>query len=673
MCSIPNIPARALTILLGLAISAQILAQPAPPPTGPTPAGPRDTDGPNPPDFSRLPPAVRLGLRAEQVRSNVPVIPLVAIARDPASYIRLIAGWGPGGRFPVLYDDGSARTAEHIARFVRAYEPERVIELPPLKGWPDEPAAQRNLIEAALLAAWDVPDEQPRMTALADRFAQLDYRSPGIVIASPTDPAWTAALALAAGRGLPIAWVQPGETSGVSKTMSRAQAGLLAQQIEAGADRSRLLWRGLGDELDAIALCLNVPARVEIEAGKHLALTDVLGRHDGHLAAPGSPAPKRWAWSSQIFGNEAQAAYRAMCSIFLSHRDAWLFDGYPVREPFTNYALQDAAATLRDGGFDVTLFNAPDGNRFTWQTTTSAPIPGGLVMVNTKGAPDRFDLEPGQAWTPDIPHLNHPAMVHFIHSWSAVRPDDTKTIAGMWHARGAFAYFGSVEEPFLQAFVPPTTVAKRLRGGLPWAAATRFDGDSDPWKLASFGDPLLTLARAPARVDIPEGFGAGTITLTDRATEAIEDENYVLAARDLLRAGRDDRVIELARRLLETDRDAFTPELAASVALAAFRERDPELLTSAASVLSESTATALGVTDALWHTAFTHLRRQDDQAMVMVLTKSLRPRTLIRDARELVAAVERHRGPAARSLLIADLVAAAPESRRSELAEALNE
>lgn len=597
---------------------------------------------------------------------------MVAIARDPGSYVRLIAAWGPGGRFPVLFDDGSGRAAEHIARFVRAYQPERVIEIPERPGWPDDPMAQRNAIESSLLAAWDVADNPPRMTALAERFAELNYRSPALVVANSEDPAWPAALALAAGRGLPIAWVNTADQTDVNKTISRTGAGLLAEQIEAGAERTRLLWRGLGDELDAIALCLNVPARMEIGNGEHLALTDVLGRHNGHLEQPENTNPKRWAWTSQIFGSESESAYRAMCSLFLSQSRAWLFDGYPVREPFTQYDLQPAAAALETGGFDVEIIDAPQGNRLNWRTTASRPLDASFVMVNTRGAPDRFDLDPGQTWTPDVPHLHQPAAVHFIHSWSAVRPNDPSTIAGAWLARGAYAYFGSVEEPYLQAFVPPAAVAARFRGGLPWAAATRFDGDNPVWKLASFGDPLLTSAAALKRIDIPEGFGAGTITLLERAEQAIQSRQFSEAARDYVRAGRDDLVVQLAADLLQSDRQSFTPALAKSAAMPAFREQNARVLTAAVSVLDRRTSDALGATDALWHLAFLRLKRQDDAAMIAVLQSRLRPRVLVRDARELVDAIVRHRGAEARAAAIAEVIRSAPSSRQAELARELD-
>lgn len=640
-------------------------AQPAPPSGG---------GGPNPPRIEDFPPGVRLGYRAEQVRSRIPVLPVVMIARDPVTYVRLIAGWAPGGRYPVLYDDGSTRSGEQIARFVRAFEPTSIRVLPESTGWPEDAGDRRDVIEAALLAAWDAPDEQPRSSALIERFRELGYVPPGVVAASVDHHAWPGALALAAGRGLPLVWVEPTSEALVSGSMSREQAGLLAQQIEAGCERTRLLWRGLGDQIDAVALCLNTPARVAIEDGKHLATTDVLGRHSGHLSdgqtIEGENAP-RWAWVSQLHGRESDSAYRAMCSLFLSPDSAWLFDGYPLEEPFTKYDLSIAADVLREGGMTVELADAPDAGAFAWRARAARPIKGGLVMVNTKGGADRFELSPGEARSGDVPHLREPTMVHFVHSWSAVRAGDRKTIAGAWFARGAHAYFGSVEEPFLQAFVPPRNVAQRLRVGMPWSSATRYDGDQPPWKLACFGDPLLTLADAPPRLGVTDDDSLPGTELAGEIQPALDAGEHERAARAMLIAGEDGRLVEHAKTLLSENRAAFTPAFGELCALAAFRENDAGVLAAALSVTPTARAEHLGILDAAWQSAFTRLRRTHDRAMVEVLATRLRPATRVRDARELADAVERHEGRRAKSKLIAKMISAAPESARNELAAAL--
>ena len=84
-----------------------------------------------------------------------------------------------------------------------------------------------------------------------------------------------------------------------------------------------------------------------------------------------------------------------------------------------------------------------------------------------------------------------------IHSFSAADLDDPDTIAARWLARGAFVYFGSVNEPYLQAFRSPRLVAELLAAEMPdWpprcdrASSSRSDV---PGRLIYLGDPLYRL------------------------------------------------------------------------------------------------------------------------------------------------------------------------------------
>ena len=94
--------------------------------------------------------------------------------------------------------------------------------------------------------------------------------------------------------------------------------------------------------------------------------------------------------------------------------------------------------------------------------------------------------------------LGDPAAVLMIHSFSAADPANPNTIAGRWLANGAFAYFGSMNEPFLEAFRPPALTAELIAAGLPLASAARigpgeFDRVAAPWRLLFLGDPLYRL------------------------------------------------------------------------------------------------------------------------------------------------------------------------------------
>jgi hypothetical protein len=127
----------------------------------------------------------------------------------------------------------------------------------------------------------------------------------------------------------------------------------------------------------------------------------------------------------------------------------------------------------------------------------------GLVLINTQGGPAQFQLVNGSGQTGDIPP-SVPAAVLMIHSFSAADPTDPGTIAGRWLANGAFVYFGSMNEPYLQSFQHPTRVAALLTERIPFGAALRQSPPEPfghPWRLVYLGDPLYRLAPAPARLD----------------------------------------------------------------------------------------------------------------------------------------------------------------------------
>jgi hypothetical protein len=119
----------------------------------------------------------------------------------------------------------------------------------------------------------------------------------------------------------------------------------------------------------------------------------------------------------------------------------------------------------------------------------------GFVWLNSSGGPDRFTIAGGPGRPADVPR-GFPAAVVMIHSFSAADPADPRTIAGRWLTQGAFAYYGSVHEPFLPAFRTPRLVAELADAGIPLVAALR-QGETEPmgrpWRLIYLGDPLYGL------------------------------------------------------------------------------------------------------------------------------------------------------------------------------------
>lgn len=614
-----------------------------------------------------MPPSQKLGLRAAMVRAKLPVNPIVVIVPDGRSYIAAIERWNydAGVRFPVLMDDGSWRAQQAIARFVRAYRPKSVVRwlAPPAGGapaWPGDAAARHVRLERAAARPWlvgEVPAEGSLADALKAQWAKLQFVPPGLIVASSEDPAWPAALALAAGRGQPLAWlIAPGKADGY---MSVENAADLEKRIEAAAEASGRSWSGLGDDLDAVTICLNCAAKVylgEKEQNAMLALTDWIGRKAGG-GPEDRPSKERWAWTGQIIGSEWQAAYGAMCSLFLVTDSAWLFDGYDSSPPWSLYDATEAAAVLEQVQIKCTVDDEADRSIAAWRrraagvsgrgTTGGMGVNAGLVMVNSSGNPDFFNLKPGEGKPDDAPILHRPAIVHFVHSWSASVPTDVNTVAGAWIERGAYAYVGAVHEPYLQAFVPTPKLAMRLAAGLPLGAAARLD-DGEVWKINVLGDPLTTLgptgpvvAREP---DLP-----GAVDLQQDLSAAIKGDgprDYRRALTDLLLMGRDKDGAELLAAVLSQDRDKLTPDAALAGLTCAFVAGDLNTFIDAYNIAQprlagEEAVARDGLWDArdmLWHALWPTLGTLNRER-AQLLSLNLRAQTLARDAGEAYSAI----------------------------------
>ncbi|MEO1533946.1 MAG: hypothetical protein AAFS11_00105, partial [Planctomycetota bacterium] len=506
----------------------------------------------------QMPASVALGRRVIGFAHRAEVIPTVVIAEDLPSFVEAVSRWGPRLQFPVLLDDGSHRSREDIARFVRAFDPERVVRFEHDGAVPKEPAERRRWIEGALASVFDSGTEPTPGLSLVARWAELGHTPPGVVVADDEDEAWAAALALAAGRGQPIVWVKRTQVGRVNAAMVEDAAARLVEQIEAGCERTGLPWREQGDAIEAVTLCLNTGVKLRASfsenQAEHFALTDLVGRH-GALAAGRLRPSERWAWSGQITGDAASAVYQAMCSLFYEPGSAWLFDGYPDEEPWNAYDASRAATLLESAGFDVVTIDQPRGTHDDWLLSAARAVAADVVFVNSKGRPSDFDLTRGRGSYRDAPMLALPSVVHFVHSWSATRPSDRKTVAGRWRERGAFAYVGSVHEPFLQAFVPTPAVAGRLLSGAPLGAAVRADAAGALWKIAVLGDPLLVFAKPRPRSDASLPLSAAP--LRRLLSEATGKGEFAEAVSLLVMLGDDAKAVELADAVLADAPESF--------------------------------------------------------------------------------------------------------------------
>ncbi len=609
-----------------LCSSLVLAGQPEPPPDDQSAAGEPAPEV----RIEDLPHQLQLGVRVESLRMQLPVIPTVVIVPDGASYADAVAAWRPEGRFPVLIDDGTPGAQQNIARFVRAFQPERVVTWETPNPPPADESEQLTRMVESLRATW------PGGQAAADPalglyvVTPLGWTPPGVVVSDPNDPAWPAALALAAGRGQPLILLAC--TGNVNGIMPRPQFASFDGAIKQALEKLSLPWTEMGDAIDAVTICANIPVRLRAGDNDWVALTDAVGRIEG------TDPPARWAWCGQIFGSESESSYRAMCALFLTHDEAWIFDGYPDEPAFSDYDGAPAAQTLNERGLSVTYADSPKNGADMWRLEAARPITGEYVFVNTRGNRDFFDLMPGRCAPGDAPIMDKPTVVHFIHSWSAVAPANRDTVGGRWLERGAYAYVGSVQEPYLKAFVPPSSVASRIIGRAPYGAAVRHE-TSPVWKIAVLGDPLLTFGEPAPRTEATLPL-EGAADLSSRMKEAVREREFTNGVLMLELLGRDSDAVRLAKGVLTQGGSDAAPEVVAAALMPAFRSAPTDEFLALYARAKPGTITPEQV-DALWLASAPLLLSTQDASLLALLARNVRWPQLNNDLKLLMPAYRR--------------------------------
>lgn len=496
--------------------------------------------------------AQQLGRRVAIVSHNFPTAPVLLIAPDTQTYLHAISTWSTEARYPVLIDDNTPQAAENIARFANAFKPQQTLRLAPVT----TPITEQSL-QTAIARAWsstNAPLDTPK-----DALAQLEFIAPGIVITSLEDPAWTGALALAAYRGqhLAFAALPEGRTR---ETLTPQQLSSLQAVTTNALNKTNSQWQSLNDPIDAITLAYNGPQLAK-SAKETLAVSDIIGRHKSN---------KRFAWTGILSGNHQSAAYRAMAAIFIQPRSAWLFDGY--ESSFApQYKVTEAAAQLNNANFSTQTDNAAQ-SRDTWNSRTHQGLEATLIHIQTHGQPHFFHIQKQRIYTDAIPVLTKPAAIHFIHSFSAKRTDDQETIAARWLDEGAHFYLGSVDEPFLPAFIPPQVFVSRAISAFPLGAAVRWEQGrfaDQPWKLNVLGDPLITIFNTPktnAQIPNQQQLQTTTTNLEDQMKAALTQRNLNAALTALVMLARYDDAHRLATAFFNDEQANQTPK-AATLAL----------------------------------------------------------------------------------------------------------
>ncbi len=578
------------------------------------------------PRLSTLPahPSITLGRRAEALRGARPVQRTVIIVNSAHAAMSAIGGWRPGLLYPVLIDDGSERAAADIARFISAFEPEDIR----LAFGEEMPAPTRDELAATLAKTWNTQDAD----ALPDAFAGAKWTPPGVVVTDADHDSAIAALALASGRGQPIIWTTTPERGG-DGILPDTHRDALLEAIGEGVRALPYTWDQIADEIDAVTLCLSTDARVQELGGKTtLALTDVVGR-DGR--------GQRWAYAGWLRGNAAESLYDAMCALFIIDPGPfWVYDGY--EQGFAApYSCKDIGRVLNGAGLPLQVTLPPTNLPDAWRVRTRLPLKSGFVHVNSSGDPRRFQLGElaKRCYGSDVPTLTRPAIVHFIHSFSAQQPARGETIASRWLDEGAFVYLGSVDEPMLGAFLPAMGVIPRMLSGAAFGAAVRRD-EIGPWRTQVMGDPLVTISKAvPPEPQSPRDFSA-LPTLEDRMREAAGARDLGGALRALIMLGR----AEQARAILKaaiTDTSPEAPPIDQTVALygtlLAHASGDAELMVDMAKRLPSTHWEDARHSARLWRTLRHTLRDGNaDESTLLLLINAKRPESAADDAQALL-------------------------------------
>ncbi|MDF1809215.1 MAG: hypothetical protein P1U42_05925 [Phycisphaerales bacterium] len=592
-------------------------------------------------------PVRRAGMRATLLRRAQQVVPIVVIVDNADSYLFAISNWEAMIRFPILWDDGTPNSREDIARFVRAFKPEQVLRISGQSDspWVGDRDAKQKVFEKTLSMAVD--ESIGNWKTAFDRLAERELISPGMVVTDVTDPAWTAAIALCAGRLQPIAFINKPSTPTVLP-ISMLDADNLERSIERAASLSGRSWDEIGDDIDAITLAMNTGTM--IKEGK-LALTDRLGRTEA------SGSGKRWAWCGQIIGAESRSVYQAMCSLFLSIDQGFIWDGYTSKQPWAQYDGTEAGKILSEKSFDVEVHDQPKYTLNDWKLRMVRPIgkasdsdsSGALIMLmNSKGPSNVFDLPgsvDGQGKPGHLPVMNVPTALHIVHSFSLQRPIARTSVGGRFIERGVYVYAGSVDEPYLNAFVPTPSIARRLAGSLAFSTAIHYD-DNKVWKITVLGDPLVTFGHAGQRIEgkinVP-----GSIDIEERYKQLLKDKDYQGAILDLAMLGRDKDVARIAIALMSDQPDLFSPKSAFISIPSLFRVGEYTKMIDAYERLDAFGQSHALMQDLLWLSSPYLLARSasqvDERSRIEALLRSnIRTDQSIEDAESLAMAMRKH-------------------------------
>jgi hypothetical protein len=361
-------------------------------------------------------------------------------------------------------------------------------------------------------------------------------------------------------------------------------------------------------------------------ADQIFAVTDLIGRPAG--GGPGVRA----ACAGWIFGDSARCAYVAMCSLFLPREKVLYWNCYGEDGNWKIYSTETASSALPQQHYVTRQFAGRNASEASWQAEISGGLSADVLVMNTRGLATFFDMSRGRCHPTDVAVLNEPAALHLIHSWSLQQPENDATVGGRWLSRGVYAYVGSVDEPFLDAFIPPMLLAQRWVNFVPFLIAGRWWPDDqrppgrDPWKVNTLGDPLM-LCAPPEKVKrqriAPQPMDGVDLSehvkvLLRRSKDEPSTEVFADAVGALVLLGKDDVAVDVWRLA----RSKSQSRLASRSALGAlFRMRAADEFVQA---FAESGTRDLQAIDMLWHLLLPRLGSSKDEEALVQLQSALR-------------------------------------------------
>jgi len=432
------------------------------------------------------PPRRQLLYQMREVENTIYIVP------DIKTYLYYVSLWDDGKIYPVLLEGSKLND-----KFIKAFKPAEVksVRSVVLGGTVDEAMLYR-----ALYTSWNSEDLLTEIKTnyskdnIKEFFDTNGHIPLGVVLFDLNSGEMAGGLALASAR------LQAFDVLPYVAKNDLVINAIKMRDLKNKIDSTIMAWdypyKGLLDGIDYITIAGAFPYAYDYKQttspGRY-ALDDALCRDDQN---------KRNAYVGRLIGDFNESIYQAMCAIFLQPEDVLFFNAYEDKGTWLNFRT-DYPAGMLSGSFNVTNIDKGEATLERWQILNQDE--GNvydLIFVNSSGGPTDWNLTGSQAKVEDI-RESVPAIVLYTHSNSAADPYNKETIAGRWLKNGAYIYFGSVSEPYVQSFNTPSEITADLLFGRPLSQSLRKDAGSwsSPWKLIFIGDPMYGLSPQVPRMN----------------------------------------------------------------------------------------------------------------------------------------------------------------------------